>query len=102
MRLTGRLGAKATKAMFAGAIALAGASCSSDYLARRDSLSAGSGDAVRADVALQVVDPRPTSANRVGGTTEGEFLQHVIERYENPASGTGLAPAAAAGVPATR
>lgn len=72
------------------AVALACASCSSDYVARRDTLSPGSGDAVQAAITKQVVDPRPRSADRVGGLTDGEFLQHAIERYENPAAGTQL------------
>ena len=63
------------------------ASCSEDYLARRDTLSAGSGDAVRADIAKQVIDPWPPNARLESLDVDGQRVGHAMELYRNPSSG---------------
>lgn len=69
------------------------ATCSGcqDYVARRDTLTLGSGDAVQANIAKQVIDPWPPESNTVDPYTDGERLAHGIERYRNPSTGTGVA-----------
>lgn len=58
-----------------------------DYLARRDTMSVGSGDAVHANMAKQVIDPWPAHARTIEPTADGERAQRAIERYRNPGSG---------------
>lgn len=55
-----------------------------DYLARRDTLTIGSGDAVHTNAAMQVIDPWPTHARVMETVVNGERLQHAMERYRNP------------------
>lgn len=62
-----------------------------DYLARRDTLTLGSGDAVQANIVKQVIDPWPPRSRRVDPYTDGERLAHAIERYRNPGSGQNIA-----------
>ncbi|WP_375461848.1 hypothetical protein [uncultured Enterovirga sp.] len=76
-------------------VALACASCT-EYLARRDTLSAGSGDAVQANIAKHVIDPWPRVAQRDDTEMDGERLRHAVERYRNPSSG-GASSSAPAG-----
>ena len=57
-----------------------------DYLARRDTLTQGSGEAVHANAAMHVIDPWPPHAKTIETTTNGERLQHAMERYRNPGS----------------
>ncbi|WP_319934317.1 hypothetical protein [Lichenihabitans sp. Uapishka_5] len=82
--------------------ALPAASCSETYLAHRDTLSPGSGDAIAGDIAKQVIDPWPAAAFQDGLTTSGERLQHAMERYNNPTSGTAAAVPNASPVPALK
>ena len=58
-----------------------------DYLARRDTLTIGSGDAVHTNAAMQVLDPWPPHARTVESSVNGERLQHAMERYRNPGTG---------------
>jgi hypothetical protein len=64
------------------------ASCQDPYLTRRDTLTAGSGDAVQANIAKHVIDPWPAHALQIERDSSGERAQHAIERYRNPSSGT--------------
>lgn len=68
---------------------LAPAACQDPYLARRDTLTVGSGDAVHANIAKQVIDPWPAHAQQIEPTTNGERAQHAMERYRNPGAGPG-------------
>ena len=68
------------------AATLACSACSS-YLARRDTLSESSGDAVASNAAIHVIDPWPPEAFKIDPMTSGERAQRAIERYRNPASG---------------
>ncbi len=84
---------------------LALAACQDPYLARRDTLTIGSGDAVHANIAKQVIDPWPAHAQRIEPTMNGERAQHAMERYRNPGAGPGAGalppvPLGASGVPA--
>lgn len=67
--------------------ALAG--CQDPYLARRDTLTIASGDAVHANIAKQVIDPWPAHAQQIEPTMNGERAQHAMERYRNPGAGPG-------------
>lgn len=58
-----------------------------DYLARRDTLTIGSGDAVHTNAAMHVLDPWPPHARTVESSMNGERLQHAMERYRNPGIG---------------
>jgi len=100
-----RTGAVALRWIVLVPVALACASCT-EYLARRDTLSAGSGDAVQANIAKHVIDPWPRVSQRDDTEMNGERLQRAIERYRNPSSG-GASSSATAGavlsaVPPTR
>ena len=64
------------------------ASCSEEYLARRDTLSPSSGDALKANEAIQTIDPKSPSSQQSSLVLSGEQLQHAIESYRNPSSGT--------------
>lgn len=55
-----------------------------DYLARRDTLTIGSGEAVHTNAAMQVIDPWPAHARAMESIVNGERLQHAMERYRNP------------------
>lgn len=84
---------------------LALAACQDPYLARRDTLTVGSGDAVHANIAKQVIDPWPAHAQRIESTMNGERAQHAMERYRNPGAGPGAGvlppvPLGASGAPA--
>lgn len=61
----------------------------SDYLDRRDTLALGAGDAVETNIATQVIDPWPRHARDVRADTNGERLQHAMERYRSPQSSAG-------------
>lgn len=74
--------------LLAVTVAAACAGCSS-YVVRRDTLSDASGEAVQANLAMQVTDPWPAAASRIDRTTSGERAQRAIERYRNNAQ---LAP----------
>lgn len=65
------------------------AGCQDAYLARRDTLMVGSGDAVQANIAKHVIDPWPAHAQQYDRDASGERAQHAIERYRNPGSGQG-------------
>ena len=97
------------RAAIVGVISIGCGSCSDQYLARRDTMSPGSGNAVQADIATQVVNPWPRSANQAFANTDGTLLQHAIERYRNPASAaatpaaaTSVGAAASGGAPTSR
>ena len=85
-----------------GLVALATSSCSETYLAHRDTLSPGSGDAMAGDIAKQVIDPWPAAAFQEQLTTSGERLQHAMERYNNPSSDLSPAIPNALPVPAVK
>jgi type IV pilus biogenesis protein CpaD/CtpE len=68
-----------------------------DYLARRDTLTLGTGEAAQSNIAVHVIDPSPPASNRIFYDINGERLQHGIERYRNPQTtfgggGGGVAP----------
>jgi hypothetical protein len=65
------------------------AACQDPYLARRDTLTVGSGEAVHANIAKQVIDPWPAHAQRIEPTMNGERAQRAMERYRNPGAGPG-------------
>lgn len=60
-----------------------------DYLKRRDTLTLETGEAVQANMAVHVIDPSPPASARIVRDTDGERLQHGIERYRNPQAGFG-------------
>lgn len=69
--------------------------CQDPYLARRDTLTIGSGEAVHANIVKQVIDPWPAHAQQIEPKMNGERAQHAMERYRNPGAGSGagvLAP----------
>lgn len=77
------------RSLLTGAVlvaALGGAGCT-DYLARRDTLTLGTGEASQANMAVHVIDPSPPGSNRIVSDFNGERLQHGIERYRNPQAG---------------
>ena len=85
---------------------LACTACQDYYLARRDTLTLGSGEAVQANAAMHVIDPWPSHAMRVDPDTDGARAARAVERYRNPVSGTGVGilppiPIGASGVPST-
>lgn len=71
------------------ALALACCACT-DYVARRDTLTLGSGEAVHANMAQHVIDPWPRHAMSVDPYTDGERMAHAAERYRNPTTGSNL------------
>lgn len=88
-----------SKRLMLASVALAAASSASgctDYLKRRDTLTLESGEAVQANMAIHVIDPSPPTSARIAQETDGERLQHGIERYRNPqanfGSSGGIAP----------
>ena len=77
-------------------LCLGGAVCTplgacQDYLARRDTLTIGSGDAIHANMAKQVIDPWPAHAETIEPSVSGERMQRAIERYRNPGNGQNVA-----------
>ncbi|WP_156648459.1 hypothetical protein [Methylobacterium sp. Leaf108] len=60
-----------------------------DYLARRDTLTLDTGEAVQTNMAIHVLDPTPEAAGQFDREMNGERLQRGIERYRNPQSGLG-------------
>jgi hypothetical protein len=73
-------------------------SCAEDYLVRRDTLAMGEGDAQRAEIAQQVIDPWPAASRVEVIDSNGERLQHAMEQYRNPSTnalsgGNGAVPA---------
>ncbi len=98
---------RAGRAALALALAIPAAGCT-DYLARRETLSMHSGDAVAYNKALQVIDPWPVHSARTSVGMDGQRAQRAIERYHSgeaavaaPASGAapagGQPPAGGAG-----
>ena len=85
-----------------GLLAMTMASCSETYLAHRDTLSPGSGDAIAGDIAKQVIDPWPAAAFQDQLTTSGQRLQHAMERYNDPSSGGSPAIPNASPVPVVK
>lgn len=71
----------------AALLALVCASCT-DYLARRDAMTPGTGDAVLANAAVHVIDPWPRRSRKVDELSDGQRMAQAVERYRNPASGT--------------
>lgn len=63
--------------------------CQDPYLARRDTLTIGSGEAVHANIAKQVIDPWSAHAQRIEPTLNGERAQRAMERYRSPGAGVG-------------
>lgn len=83
---------------------LACTACQDYYLARRDTLTLGSGEAVQANAAMHVIDPWPAHAMRTDPDTDGARAARAIERYRNPVSGPGIGilppiPIGASGAP---
>lgn len=73
-------------------------SCAEDYLVRRDTLAMGEGDAQRAEITQQVIDPWPAASRVEVIDSNGERLQHAMEQYRNPSTnassgGNGVVPA---------
>ena len=81
--------ARGPRVLLAVALCLPAAGCQDPYLARRDTMTLGSGEAVQANIAKQVIDPWPAHAQQIDRDSSGERAQHAIERYRNSASGTG-------------
>ncbi len=85
------------KLVAAGAILLGLSGCSNvgQYLDRRDTVTFGAGDAVRANVVAQVIDPWPARVWDQNIVYEGEHMGRVIRRYQTAPSrqqGTGRPP----------
>lgn len=68
------------RAITLGAVALAVTGCS-DYLARRDTLLLGAGEAVQTNMVAHVIDPWPPVSRRTETDTSGARLQGAVERY---------------------
>ncbi len=71
------------------------AACTDRYLARRDTLTISSGDAVARNAAVQTLDPWPAVAERTDDIVSGQRLQRAVERYRNPSpasAGGGFGP----------
>ena len=84
-------------ALVLGAVGIACGSCSEQYLARRDSLAPGTGDAVQANIAVQVIDPWPPHAQVTRMTTDGQRAEHAMRNFRNPS--TANSPSAPAPAP---
>ena len=80
--------ARRVRLTLALAPALCCAGCN-DYLARRDTATLETGEAVQTNMAIHVIDPSPPASARIVNNTDGERLQHGIERYRNPQAGIG-------------
>ena len=70
----------------AGLIALAGlgalqAGCSDLYWDRRETVALSGGDAVAANVAMQMVDPWPAQSGNKNIAFEGQRMEAAVERY---------------------
>lgn len=52
------------------------------YLDRRDTVASGAGNAVRANVTTQVIDPWSRHAGNTRIAVDGERMQRAIERYQ--------------------
>ena len=68
-----------------------GCSGCNDYLARRDTLTVGTGEAVAANAAMHTIDPWPRHAMQVDPYTDGQRMQRAVERYRNPVNGQNVA-----------
>lgn len=78
-----------------GALLLLATCSCTDYLARRDSLALGAGDAVQTNIVTHTIDPWPRHAFSTTPTTSGDRAARAIERYRNPQTGSpASAPAA--------
>ena len=53
-----------------------------DYLARRDSVSLGAGDAVAVNAVTQTIDPWNRNAKNTNINQEGERARVAVERYQ--------------------
>jgi hypothetical protein len=53
-----------------------------EYLDRKDTVASGAGNAVRANVTTQVIDPWPRLAGNTRLALDGERMQRAIERYQ--------------------
>jgi len=51
------------------------------YLARRETVAAGGGDAVAANTVTQMVDPWPAYSGDKTIAFNGEKMQHAVDRY---------------------
>ena len=68
----------------AGAIVLVAvtlAGCTDLYLARRDTIAIGAGDAVASNRALQTIDPWPAAAADRSYVYNGDKMRGAAERY---------------------
>ena len=86
--------------------AVACTACQDYYLARRDTLTLGSGEAMQANAAMHVIDPWPAHAMRTDPDADGARAARAIERYRNPVSGSAVGilppiPIGASGAPST-
>lgn len=90
MSVSARLSVSARIALSARIAAVAlvglGTGACTDYLARRDGLALGAGDAVHTNIATHLIDPWPASARNTSPSTNGERAAHAVERYRNPQS----------------
>lgn len=84
---------RSARLLLAAALCAVAAGCQDPYLARRDTLTLGSGEAVQANIAKHVIDPWPVHAQQFDRDASGERAQHAVERYRNPSSGPGAASA---------
>lgn len=71
----------------------------SEYLDRRDTLLLGAGEAVQTNIVTHQIDPWPAHAQQVYADTSGERVQHAMERYRNPQTGSGALQGGNAGAP---
>src|SRR5271154_1547353 len=60
---------------------LAGCSNADMYLARRDSIALGAGDAIAGNAVTQIVDPWPPSSGDKNIAFNGQKMQTAVERY---------------------
>lgn len=76
-RAMARLAAAAIAAMLAATLA----ACSDTYLARRDTIVLGGGNAVAADQVMQMNDPWPPESRNTALAANGQRMQSAVERY---------------------
>lgn len=84
---------------FLSAVLLASAlgGCGREYIDRSDTITPGSGDAVRANIVAHVIDPWPRSASNTNIIFSGERMVDAVRstRAGDPPAGGGVAAPAA-------
>jgi len=68
--------------LLAAPIALSGCRAENRYLARRDSITLGAGEAVARNNEIQVIDPWPKQSQNPDFRTDGKRMLVGIERYQ--------------------